>query len=131
MPKKNQLFKMTPDIHIIESLLSVFGLDDLEDGRYFSREYLKEHRVVQSMEKLSGELRDYYIPCKQRNLLNLSEKRVITVLRQFIKPFGYKCQGTEKSVDGSKTMMYQLLVIEREELSPKKDHTREYILSFD
>ena len=131
MPKKNQLFKMSPDIHIIGSLLSVFGLDDLEDGRYFSREYLKENLVVQKMETLSEELRNYYIPCKQKNLLNLSEKRSITILRQFIKPFGYKCQGTEKSVDGSKTMMYQLLVIEREELSPKKAEKREYILSFD
>jgi len=131
MPKKNQLFKMSPDIHIIESLLSVFGLDDLEDGRYFSREYLREHHVVQSMEKMSEELRDYYIPCKQKVLLNLSEKRSITILRQFIRPFGYKCQGTEKSVDGSKTMMYQLLVIERQELSPKKNENREYILSFD
>jgi hypothetical protein len=131
MPKKNQLFKMSPDIHIIGSLLSVFGLDDLEDGRYFSREYLKENQVVPKMKALSEELKDYYIPCKQRNLLNLSEKRSITILRQFIKPFGYKCQGTEKSVDGSKTMMYQLLVIEREELSPKKADKREYILSFD
>ena len=122
---------MSPDIHIIGSLLSVFGLDDLEDGRYFSREYLKENQVVQKMETLSGELKNYYIPCKQKNLVNLSEKRSVTVLRQFIKPFGYKCQGTEKSVDGSKTMMYQLLVIEREELSPKKSETREYILSFD
>ena len=122
---------MSPDMHIIGSLLSVFGLDDLEDGRYFSREYLKENKVVPKMEELSEELKDYYIPCKQRNLLNLSEKRSITILRQFIKPFGYKCQGTEKSVDGSKTMMYQLLVIEREELSPKKAEKREYILSFD
>ena len=131
MPKKNQLFKMSPDIHIVDSLLSAFGLDDLEDGRYFSRDYLKEQGVVQSLQKMSGDLKEYYLPCKQKNLLNLSEKRSITILRQFIKPFGYKCLGTEKSVDGCKTMMYQLLVIEREELSPKSCQQREYVLSFD
>ena len=131
MPKKNQLFKMSPDIHIIDSLLSAFGLDDLEDGRYFSREYIKDQHVVQSIQELSKELKAYYLPCKQKNLLNLNEKRVITILRQFIKPFGYKCLGTEKSVSGIKTMMYQLLVIEREELSPKKDGNRGYVLSFD
>ena len=131
MPRKNQLFKMNPDIHIIDSLLSVFGLEDLEDGRYFSREYLRDQHVVQNIRDLSEELSEYYLPCKRNNLLQLSEKRVITILRQFIKPSGYKCLGTEKSVNGVKTMMYQLLVIEREELSPKEDVDRGYVLSFD
>jgi hypothetical protein len=100
MPK-NQLFKINPDIHIVNDLLSAFGLEDLED-----------------------------LPCKKKSLDNLSEKRIITILRQFIKGFGYKCIGSEQSVKGKKTMKYQLIVMEREELSPSLAK-REYVLSFD
>ena len=31
MSKKNQLFRINPDLTIIQSLLEAFGLDDLEE----------------------------------------------------------------------------------------------------
>ncbi len=129
MPK-NQLFKINPDIHIVNDLLSAFGLEDLEDTRYFTREYLKENETVDKVIEIKERLSEYYLPCKKKSLDNLTEKRIITILRQFIKSFGYKCIGTEQSVKGTKTMKYQLIVMEREELSPSFAK-REYILSFD
>ncbi len=129
MPK-NQLFKINPDIHIVNDLLSAFGLEDLEDTRYFTREYLKENETVDKVIEIKERLSEYYLPCKKKSLDNLNEKRIITVLRQFIKGFGYKCIGTEQSVKGKKTMKYQLIVMEREELSPSFAK-REYVLSFD
>jgi hypothetical protein len=129
MPK-NQLFKINPDIHIVNDLLSAFGLEDLEDTRYFTREYLKENETVDKVIEIKERLSEYYLPCKKKSLDNLSEKRIITILRQFIKSFGYKCIGTEQSVKGKKTMKYQLIVMEREELSPSFAK-REYVLSFD
>jgi len=129
MPK-NQLFKINPDIHIVNDLLSAFGLEDLEDTRYFTREYLKENETVDKVIEIKERLSEYYLPCKKKSLDNLSEKRIITILRQFIKSFGYKCIGTEQSVKGTKTMKYQLIVMEREELSPSFAK-REYVLSFD
>ena len=129
MPK-NQLFKINPDIHIVNDLLSAFGLEDLEDTRYFTREYLKENETIDKVLEIKDRLSEYYLPCKKKSLDNLTEKRIITVLRQFIKGFGYKCIGTEQSVKGKKTMKYQLIVMEREELSPSFAK-REYVLSFD
>ena len=117
-------------IHIVNDLLSAFGLEDLEDTRYFTREYLKENDTVSKILLMKDRLDEYYLPCKKKCLDNLNEKRIITILRQFIKGFGYKCIGSEQSVKGKKTMKYQLIVMEREELSPSLAK-RVYVLSFD
>jgi len=130
MPK-NQLFKVNPDQTILNQLLGVFGLEDICDQRTFSRDYLIKEGVVSKVEDMRDDLKYYYLPCKQKLLSNLSEKRCITILRQFIKPSGYRCLGIEKSINGKKTMVYQLLEIEREQLSPKASEKREYILTFD
>ena len=37
MPSKNQLFKINPDLNIIKLLLEIFGLDDLDDSRFFTK----------------------------------------------------------------------------------------------
>jgi hypothetical protein len=129
MPK-NQLFKINPDIRIVNDILAAFGLDDLEDSRYFTREYLRDNHTVMKLNEFKQSISSYYIPCKKKCLDNLTEKKIITILRQFIRPFGYKCIGTEQSLKGKKTMKYQLIVMEREELSPSL-MKREYILSFD
>ena len=38
----NQLFKITPDINIINLLLTSFGLENLEDTRLFTKDYMKQ-----------------------------------------------------------------------------------------
>ncbi len=129
MPK-NQLFKINPDLNIISQLLAAFGLENLEDSRYFTREYLRDNNVVEKLMEIKENLEAYYIPCKKKCLQDLTEKRSITILRQFIKAYGYKCIGTEQSVKGKKTMKYQLIVMEREELSPTAGK-REYVVTFD
>ena len=37
MPK-NQLFKIVPDLQIIQAILEAFGLDDIEDTRIFTKD---------------------------------------------------------------------------------------------
>ena len=44
--KRNQLFKITPDNKIIQFLLDSFGLEDLEDTRPFTKEYMKESKSL-------------------------------------------------------------------------------------
>ena len=41
MPK-NQLFKNVPDLQIIQAILSAFGLDDIEDARFFTKEHMAD-----------------------------------------------------------------------------------------
>ena len=41
MPK-NQLFKNTPDLQIVQSVLEAFGLDNIEDTRLFTKEHMQD-----------------------------------------------------------------------------------------
>lgn len=133
MSKKNQLFRINPDLPIIQSLLEAFGLDDLEDTRFFTKQNMIEIDTVQKMNELKETLETYYLPCKSKDYLNnITEKRCITILRQFIKIFNYKCIGIEKSISGKKCITYRLIYDNRDQLSPVKDNEhRPYVLEFD
>ena len=43
----------------------------------------------------------------------------------------YKCLGLEKSIGGKKHMTYRLIPLDKEQLSPKKDDVRLYVIDFD
>ena len=141
MPKKSQLFKISPDIQIIQFILEAFGLDSLEDTRLFTRDHMKDIDTVNKIIKLNDKFKDYYIPCKSLKYLininnNLSieqkEKKCITILRQFIKYHNYNCVGREKSINGKKTMIYRLLYSNEDYLSsPINNDTKEFELSFE
>ena len=132
MPK-NQLFKIIPDIQIVQTILECFGLENLEDTRLFTKEHMKDIQTVDKMTELSETLKDYYLPCKgKKYLIDLTEKKCITLLRQFIKIHDYKCIGMEKSVNGKKTMSYRLLYSKENFLkSPQAKQNEEFIVSFE
>ncbi|MBU79521.1 MAG: hypothetical protein CMD29_05295 [Flavobacteriales bacterium] len=133
MSKKNQNFKNNPDLQIIQSILNTFGLENLEDDRFFTKEHMKEINTVQNIELLKDSLEEYYIPCKSKiYLASLNEKKVITILRQFVKNHNYKVLGMEKSINGQKQMVYRLIYHNSDYLSPKKkENNRKYIVSFE
>jgi hypothetical protein len=132
MPK-NQLFKNVPDLQIIQSILNAFGLDDIEDARFFTKEHMVDVDTVQKIINLSDSLKEYYLPCKSKKYLtNLNEKKCITILRQFVKIHHYKCIGMEKSIKGNKTMTYRLIYSNNDYLtSPEAKKNKEYVLSFE
>ena len=132
MPSQNQLFKINPDQNIINLLLGIFGLDDLNDSRFFTKKNMIDLDIVQQMNDNYDTFRKYYLPCKGKIYLNnLNEKKCITILRQFLKPFYYKCIAIEKSSDGKKYMTYRL-IYNNSQLSPTTDNNkREYIVNFD
>ncbi len=130
MPK-NQLFKITPDSYIVNALLAAFGLESLEDSRYFTKNNMYESDTLERVIELQDELREYYLPCKARIYLeSLTDKKCVTILRQFIKPFHYKCMGLEKSLKGHKQMTYRLLPMDKEQVSPTANTAREYVIDF-
>ena len=131
MPNKNQLFKIKPDTYIINYLLDAFGLDDLEDSRFFTKQNMIECETLDKMIELREELSAYYIPCKRDIHLNsLTDRKCITIFRQFIRGYHYKCMGIEKSIKGKKQMTYRLLPMDKEQLSPAVNEKREYVIDF-
>jgi len=130
---KNQLFRSTPDLQIVNMVLDAFGLDNLEDTRLFTKEHMIDVDTVQKLSDLSETLKEYYLPCKsKRYLTDLNEKKCITILRQFTKIHHYKCIGMEKSTKGRKIMTYRLLYSEEDYLkSPQCKGTSEYVISFE
>jgi hypothetical protein len=129
----NQLFKIAPDIQIIQSILDAFGLDDIEDVRFFTKDHMTDIGTIEKIYALRNQLKNYYLPCKFNKYTNdLNEKRCITILRQFIKSHEYKCIGLEKSIQGKKTMIYRLLYTNDSYLeSPKPKKEASYVLSFE
>ena len=129
----NQLFKITPDINIINLLLTSFGLENLEDTRLFTKDYMKEINTVENINKLRDQLNEYYIPCKSKvYLYGLNEKKALTILRQFIRIFNYTLYSKDKSNKGKKETYYSLVYMNNNSLSPiKKDSKREIIVTFD
>ena len=133
MPSKNQLFKINPDLNIIKLLLEIFGLDDLDDSRFFTKKNMIDLNVVQKINDNYEIFKKYYLPCKSKIYLkDLNEKKCITILRQFLKSFHYKCIAIEKSFNGIKYMTYRLIYNNSQLSSNKNDNIkREYIVNFD
>jgi hypothetical protein len=109
-----------------------FGLTDLDDNRYFTRENMNDSQTLVKIIDLSDQLAEYYLPCKSKVYLNhITEKKCITILRQFIKPLHYQCLGKEKSISGKKQMTYRLSVNERQQqVSPHPEVPREFVIDF-
>ena len=134
MSKKNQNFRKNPDMQIIQSILETFGLDNLEDDRFFTKEHMKEINTKENLNLLKSKLNEYYLPCKSKIYLNnINEKKCITILRQFVKNYNYKVIGIDKSIGGKKQTTYRLIYLNQDFLSPKKEPEvkRKYIVSFD
>ena len=134
MSKKNQNFRINPDMNIINNLLQTFGLTGLEDDRYFTKENMKEMNTVENIILIISKLEEYYLPCKSKIYLkDLTEKKSITILRQFIKNYNYKLITFEKSIQGRKQLTYRLMYINGDSLHSNKDKVEntKYIVTFD
>ena len=56
MNKKNQLFRILPDIDIINKILSVFGLTSLDDTNMITKDTIKENNTVERLIEMKNEL---------------------------------------------------------------------------
>lgn len=125
----NQLFKKEPDQEIILNILNCFGYQNfLEIDQPFCKKDLKSKNTVKKIEKLKGDLEKYYIPCKAKLYLKkkLTEKKAITILRQFLKNDGFYLAYWETYVDGVKTTYYQIKQDKKNKKTAKK-----YVVSFE
>ena len=129
---KNQLFRVLPDIEVINSLLQIFGLDTLKDTKFFTKESLKENETVSKLTEMKDELEKYYLPCKAKNYITtITEKKSITILRQFIKVHGYTLISKERYIDGKKTSVYRLIEDNKESTPKKSKNKKNIVISFE
>lgn len=108
--QKSQLFKVYPTIEITEKLLENFGIKGLDDNHSFTRENLLDLNTIEKLNDMYDELIRYYIPCKAKKyLVDLNEKKCITILRQFLKIQNYTLMSKEKYINGNKILFYQII----------------------
>ena len=127
---KNQLFKVSPDLKITEKILKNFGINDINDNHSFTRGNLSDLNTVENISEIYDELIRYYIPCKgKKYLVDLNEKKCITILRQFLKIQNYTLMSKEKYIKGKKNLFYQVIPLQID-MSTNRD-SEKVIISFD
>ena len=119
----NQLFKKIPPKEILITLLNLYGIDNFEDSKFFTKKNLCKYDLINNLNNISTNFEEYYLPCKFKIYFkNLTLKKSITILRQLLKLYDYYIKSHEKYIKGEKIIMYQIL--------PKK-HTKKYISKTD
>lgn len=114
--KKNQLFSNNyPPIELVQQILNLLLYNNNitnvseTDNIYieFSKKTLAQKNVVNTIEPYIEELKKYYLKCKHKKYLeNLTEKKIITLLRQILKPHNYMLLSSEKYDNGIKYLAY-------------------------
>lgn len=108
--KINQLFIASiDDDDLIKDILSCFHLNSLKDSSSFSLKEIRDNKSLIDFTILIERLKPYYLPCKASvYLVNVTEARMITILRQILKIFGYKLVTTKKTVNKDKSIFYNI-----------------------
>jgi|TARA_B110000879_G_scaffold122260_1_gene161795 hypothetical protein len=127
---KNQLFKVSPNIEITEKILENFGIKGLDDNHSFTRDNLYDLNTVENINSMYADIIRYYIPCKGRKyLVELTEKKCITILRQFLKIQNYTLMSKEKYINSKKILFYQVIPLQID-MKTNRD-SEKVVISFD
>jgi hypothetical protein len=105
-----QLFSDKPNIEFLEILLECYGLHGLDEKKEFTKVDLVNLDTVNKIIELIPELVLYYLPCKSLIYLNnITEKRTITILSQFLKLYDYKLSRKERIHQKKKSICYNVM----------------------
>ncbi len=127
--KKEQLFKNIPPKEFVEDILKLFIPNGFHDSYYqFSRKMITEKNVIEKLNLLMPQLKEYYMNCKHKKYLeNLDSKKCVTILRQLLRLYEYRVVSMEKYHNGQKFLLYKIEKIEVE----KDIHQKKLIVEFD
>jgi len=130
---KNQLFRVLPEIEMINSLLEIYGLTSLQDTKSFTKSSLQENETIQKLNDMKDKLESYYLPCKSKVYIhNITEKKCITILRQFIKVHGYTLISKERYIESKKMSVYRLIKSDDKVSTPTKSKCKkDIVISFE
>jgi|TARA_B100000902_G_scaffold290754_1_gene277064 hypothetical protein len=126
----NQLFKNMPDRSFVITLINLYGIVDFDDNKYFTKNTLETLNTVENLNNMSDKLKEYYIDCKSNTYLkDITLKRSIVILRQFLRCHGYTLFSKEKFIKGKKQTIYKIVKLDTEVVLPKKK--KKIIVSFE
>ena len=104
-----QLFKKEPTPELLSKVLNSFGTDDFKDEYSFRKKDLAIFDTINKINHIKEELGQYYYPCKAKLYIeNITENKCITILRQFLRHFGYNLVSKEKYSLGEKYIVYSM-----------------------
>ena len=126
----NQLFKNMPDRSFVIGLINLYGIEDFDDDKYFTKKTLETLNTIENLNSIKDKLNEYYIECKSKTYLtDITIKRCIVILRQFLRCHGYTLFSKEKFVKGEKQTIYKIVKLDKEVVVPKKKE--KIIVSFE
>jgi hypothetical protein len=126
----NQLFKNIPERSFVITLINLYGIEDFDDDKYFTKKTLEKLNTIEKINDMCDKLSEYYIDCKSKTYLtDITLKRCIVILRQFLRCHGYTLFSKEKFVKGEKQTIYKIVKLDKEVVVPKKKE--KIIVSFE
>ena len=101
------MFRERPPLELVEQCLRCWKFNGLDDKRWFS----KEDIPLENLDQWMPLLEPYYIPCKAKRYLHgdMSQAKIITVLRHLCKLHEIELKTQERVVHGKKITLYQVL----------------------
>jgi len=103
----SQIFKKPPTEEVFNRVLGTFGIAEYSPDFSFRKKDLETMGTVQLMKEIIPQLSDFYYPYKMVSYLkDLSLSKCITILRQFLRNFGYSLFSRERYVNGEKYIQY-------------------------
>jgi hypothetical protein len=100
-------------MEFMTELLDCYGLSGLDDNKEVCKGDLIELNTIDKIEDMLPEIIMYYLPCKAKIYLNdLTEKRSITILCQFLKMYNYRLARKERIINKKKIIFYKLQKVE-------------------
>ena len=124
-----QLFREKPPLTIILDMLNKVGIENLQDIKHsFTKEDVANCISDDCWSDNISLLKEYYLPCKYKNYCeSITEKKLITIMKQCLRPYSYKLESKEKYISGKKYIIYFL----KNYNTPTKKKEDDCLISFD
>ena len=107
------VFRSVPDKEIVANWLARLHILNFSDFHTFTERSFP----FEAFNGILLEVETYYFPCKARTYLyrDMTMKRVMTVLRQLVRPHGHTFLTHERLINGQKCYEYYLAPLEAHE----------------
>jgi len=109
--KANQLFTTEPPYEFVNEIIYDITNKNLSEDIYYEftiKNLVNKKSLLKVQDKIE-ELKKYYLKCKHSKYLeNITEKKLITILRQILRQFNYAINSVEKYNNGEKFLLYIL-----------------------